>query len=140
MIEYNDNTFMAQMGRPDMRDCIRYAASAPHSAKVKHDSLDLTEIFKLTFEKPDTTAFPLLDAAREAIRIGGTAPTALIAADEVAVEAFLCDKLSFNGIAAAVFNTLERITVLKEINEESLNLADSEARRICREQISAFCK
>ncbi len=140
MIEYNDNTFMAQMGRPDMRDCIRYAASAPHSVKVKHDSLDLTDIFKLTFEKPDTTAFPLLDAAREAIKIGGTAPTALIAADEVAVEAFLCDRLSFNGIASVVFKTLEHITILNEINEESLNLADSEARRICREQLSAFCK
>ncbi len=138
MIEYNDNTFMAQMGRPDMRDCIRYAATAPHSAKVAHDSLDLTQIFKLTFEKPDTNAFPLLDAAREAIRIGGTAPTALIAADEVAVDAFLCDRIGFCDIAALVFATLERVAVHDEINEESLLAADSEARRISGELLSAI--
>ncbi len=134
MIEYNDNTFMAQMGRPDMRDCIRYAATAPHSAKVAHDSLDLTEIFKLTFEKPDTDAFPLLDAAREAIRMGGTFPAALIAADEVAVEAFLADKIGFIDIASVVGETLGMIDG-REITEEDLAEADREAREICRSQI-----
>ena len=135
MIEYNDNTFMAQMGRPDMRDCIRYAATAPHSTKVDHDSLDLTEIFKLTFEKPDTDAFPLLDVAREAIRHGGTVPTSLIAADEVAVEAFLNDKIGFNDIASVVRETLGVIAVYGGENEEQLREADREAREACLTQI-----
>lgn len=135
MIEYNDNTFMAQMGRPDMRDCIRYAATAPHSTKVDHDSLDLTEIFKLTFEKPDTDAFPLLDVAREAIRHGGTVPTSLIAADEVAVEAFLNDKIGFNDIASVVRETLGVIAVYGGENEEQLREADREAREACLAQI-----
>ena len=140
MVQFEDGGVKAQLGVPDMKLPIAYAFTYPKRVDFGGKRLTLSDYSTMTFEKPDTTAFPLLEAAREAIRIGGTAPTALIAADEVAVEAFLCDKLSFNGIATAVFRTLERITVLKEINEESLNLADCEARRICREQLLASCK
>lgn len=135
MIEYNDNTFMAQMGRPDMRDCIRYAATAPNSAHVPYGEPDLSKIFSLTFEKPDTRAFPLLDAAREAIRMGGTAPTALIAADEEAVYAFLAGNIGFTDISSLVIETLGKIDVLYNISSETLDAASYEARRICRELI-----
>ena len=138
MIEYNDNTFMAQMGRPDMRDCIRYAATAPHSAKVSVPELDLTDVFKLTFEKPDTEAFPLLEAARLSVRMGGTAPTSLIAADEVAVDAFLCGRIGFNDISAFVMETLGKIEVSVDITEETVYEADRQAREICRSLINKF--
>ncbi|MBE6617399.1 MAG: 1-deoxy-D-xylulose-5-phosphate reductoisomerase [Ruminococcaceae bacterium] len=138
MIEYNDNTFMAQMGRPDMRDCIRYAATAPHSARVNAPELDLTDVFKLTFEKPDTVAFPLLEVARISVRMGGTAPTSLIAADEVAVDAFLAGQIGFTDISSFVIETLGKIEVSNNITEESVYEADRKARELCRSLINKF--
>lgn len=138
MIEYNDNTFMAQMGRPDMRDCIRYAATAPHTTPVSYPELDLTDVFKLTFEKPDTVAFPLLDAARLAIRMGGTAPTSLIAADEVAVDAFLCGRIGFLDISTCVTESLGKVEILDNSTEEAVYEADRQAREICRGIINKF--
>jgi len=132
MVEYNDGTFMAQMGRPDMRDCIRYAATAPEVWKTANSPLSLTDVFKLTFEKPDTDVFPLLNAAREAIRIGGDAPTALIAADEEAVDYFLDGKIGFTEISSAVIESLEKYPVSYNIGEADIAMADAEARRICR--------
>ena len=135
MVEWNDNTLLAQMGRPDMRDCIRYAVTAPHAAPVSHPPLDLAAMGSLTFAEPDTTAFPLLEAAREALRMGGTAPAGLIAADEEAVDAFLAGQIGFSDIAAAVTETLGRIPALSEINTETAAYTVGEARRIARRQI-----
>ncbi|MBQ3707990.1 MAG: 1-deoxy-D-xylulose-5-phosphate reductoisomerase [Clostridia bacterium] len=135
MVEWNDNTLLAQMGRPDMRDCIRYAATAPHTAPVSHPPLDLAAMGSLTFAEPDTTAFPLLEAAREALRMGGTAPAGLIAADEEAVDAFLAGRIGFGDIAAVVTETLGRIPPLSEINTETAAYTVGEARRFARRQI-----
>ncbi len=136
MVEYNDNTVMAQMGRPDMRDCIRYAASAPHSASVNGKGLDFAALSSLTFAAPDPKAFPLLDAAREAIRMGGTAPASLIAADEEAVEAFLQEKIGFTDISSLVMEVLTKIPVSCTVDEETVFAASEEARVMCRELIS----
>ncbi|MBR5367518.1 MAG: 1-deoxy-D-xylulose-5-phosphate reductoisomerase [Clostridia bacterium] len=135
MVEWNDNTLLAQMGRPDMRDCIRYALTAPHAAPVTHPPLDLAAIGSLTFAEPDTTAFPLLEAAREAVRMGGTAPACLIAADEEAVDAFLAGQIGFQDIAAVVTETLGRIPALSEINTETAAYTVTQARRFARRQI-----
>jgi len=136
MIEYNDNTFMAQMGRPDMRDCIRYAASAPHAAPVNGKGLDFAALGSLTFASPDTTAFPLLEAAREAIRKGGTAPASLIAADEEAVEAFLHEEIGFTDISSLVMEVLTKIPVSYTMDEETVLEASRETKAVCRELIS----
>ena len=135
LVEYNDNTMLAQLGRPDMRDCIRYAATAPHSYKVSGKGLSLAEIGSLTFDKPDNIAFPLLDAARSAIRTGGTMPASLIAADEEAVSAFLSGKIRFSEIADYVIKTLGRVSVSREVTEKSVADAVEDARRIAREII-----
>ncbi|MBE6541832.1 MAG: 1-deoxy-D-xylulose-5-phosphate reductoisomerase [Ruminococcaceae bacterium] len=135
MIEYNDNTFMAQMGRPDMRDCIRYAATAPRSAEVSYGELDLVSVASLTFDRPDTNAFTLLDSARHAIRLGGTAPASLIAADEEAVDAFLHDRIGFNDISDIVERTLESVEVIEEISREALEYATLGARMTVGELI-----
>ena len=95
LVRFEDGVMLAALGNPDMRDCIRYAATAPHAARTKEKPLDLTEIGSLTFEKPDLESFPLLGAARQAIRTGGTAPAGLIAADEEAVAAFLAGRAGF---------------------------------------------
>lgn len=131
MVEYTDNTILAELSHPDMRDCIRYAATAPHTAKVESPGLDFAKLATLTFAAPDTTAFPLLDAARQAIRVGGTAPVSLIAADEEAVAAFLAKKIGFTEISSLVLETLGKIDVSYEITETSISEAARKAREIC---------
>ncbi|MBO5126449.1 MAG: 1-deoxy-D-xylulose-5-phosphate reductoisomerase, partial [Clostridia bacterium] len=102
MVEYTDHTVLAELSHPDMRDCIRYAATAPNTAPVTSPGLDFAALGSLTFAAPDTKAFPLLDIARQAIRTGGTAPVSLIAADEEAVAAFLSKKIGFTEISSLV--------------------------------------
>ena len=135
LVEYNDNTMLAELGRPDMRDCIRYAATAPHSRKVAGHGLSLAEIGSLTFDKPDTAAFPLLDTARAAIREGGTAPASLIAADEAAVEAFLGERIGFFDIAPFVTEALSKVSVLREVTEKTVAEAVAEAKSVAAELI-----
>ncbi len=138
MIEYNDNTIAAHMGLPDMRDCIRYAATAPRIASVRKPEMDLSDIFSLTFQKPDTEAFPLLSAAREAVRVGGTMPTALIAADEEAVDAFLNGEVGFTDISFLVIESLGLFDVSYNITEGDIAEASASARRICRNLIDKY--
>lgn len=106
MVEYIDNTVIAQLGAPDMRSCIRYAASYPTRAWVGGKGLDFAVLHSLTFDAPDTNTFPLLDAARDAIRRGGIAPTALVAADEEAVASFLRGEISLNTLAESVMEAM----------------------------------
>lgn len=140
MIEYNDNTISAHMGLPDMRSCIRYAATAPSVASVTSGEMDLSEIFNLTFQRPDTEAFPLLDIARKASRIGGTAPASLVAADEEAVEAFLNDRIGFTDISSFVIETMDKIKVSYNISESEIENAALEARALCRSVIEKHGK
>ncbi|MBE6569187.1 MAG: 1-deoxy-D-xylulose-5-phosphate reductoisomerase [Ruminococcaceae bacterium] len=102
MVEYTDNTVIAQLGAPDMRSCIRYALTYPNRAELTEPGLNFSALANLTFASPDTETFSLLNTAREAIRLDGVYPAALIAADESAVEAFLNHRLPFCEIPAAV--------------------------------------
>ena len=135
MVEWADRTIYAEMGRPDMRDCIRYAATAPRIAPAPVPSLDFAAIGSLTFAEPDTETFPLLEAARAAVRTGGTAPAGLIAADEEAVDAFLSGRIAFTEVSSIVVETLGKIAVYWECGEESAAYTAAEARRVCRELI-----
>lgn len=137
LVEYNDNTMLAELGRPDMRDCIRYALTAPHCQKVHSERLSLADIGSLTFASPDTSAFPLLDTAREAIRSGGTMPASLIAADEVAVDAFISGKIRFTEIPSVVEKTLGKVKLSREITEESVASAVHETKRIALSLITS---
>lgn len=128
MVEYIDNTVIAQLGLPDMRSAVRYALTYPERAAVTGDRLNFAEIASLTFHEPDRTAFPLLDQATAALKRGGTAPAALIAADEVAVDAFLHGRISFGHISDVVVSTMEKIDIASEISEETLAHCDSIAR------------
>ncbi len=110
MVEYIDNSVIAQLAAPDMRSCIRYALSFPERAEVEYGQLDFAKIATLTFADPDFEAFPLLGVAYEAIKADGTLPASLIAADEVAVDAFLTGRISFGKIYPIVAKTLEKIT------------------------------
>lgn len=107
MVEYIDNSVIAQMSVPDMRLCVQYALTAPHRTPAVIPPLDLLSVGKLTFAAPDENAFPLLAAARNALRTGGAMPAALNAANEVAVAAFLDRKIDLLQIFDTVLGVLE---------------------------------
>lgn len=135
MVEYTDNTVIAQLGAPDMRSAIRYAFTYPERAEVSSAPLDFAALGSLTFDSPDTDVFPLLDAGRLAYEMGGTAPCTLIGADEEAVDAFLCGELGFCQIADVTFETLEAAQT-ETVSEESLREADARGRALARECIN----
>ncbi len=132
MVEYIDHTVIAQLGAPDMRACIRYAVTYPTRAFRAGEGLDFTALGTLTLEKPDIVTFPLLDAAREAIRRGGTAPTALIAADEEAVAAFLAGRISFPAISDAVREAAQAAASGSADTPDEIFAAEADARRTAR--------
>ncbi len=107
MVEYIDNSVIAQMSVPDMRLCVQYALTAPHRTSAVIPPLDLVSVGRLSFFEPDTSTFPLLAAARRALATGGAAPAALNAANEVAVEAFLARRISFLNIFDTVLRVMD---------------------------------
>lgn len=107
MVEYIDGSILAQMGSPDMRTPIAYSLGWPERLSAPVKPLELTEISGLTFFKPDTEKFPALIHARESLEAGGKAPNVLNASNEVAVEAFLKDQISFLNITDVVSQTLD---------------------------------
>ena len=138
-VEFVDNTVIAELSVPDMRMCVQYAVDYPDRKSSAAEELDLCSVGKLTFMKPDYEAFPLLRLAREAIGKGGAMPAVLNAADEVAVEAFLDERLSFLGISDVVSRVYEKMSWAdKETALEGIILADREARRLARECINSI--
>ena len=99
-------------------------------------SLDLFKLSKMTFYKPDYDAFPLLSLAKRAMALGGAMPAVLNAADEVAVDAFLREKLSFLGISEVVSETLEKLSYMADCTSlDKIILADQEARQVANKII-----
>jgi len=129
MVEYVDGSVLAQMGTPDMRTPIAYALAWPDRMEAPSPRLDLREVATLTFENPDQNRFPALRLAREALQKGGGAPTLLNAANEVAVDLFLREKIGFLDIMRIVEDTLDRVPVGSLNSLEDVIEADAEARR-----------
>ena len=109
MVEYIDNSVIAQLSVPDMRLCVQYALTAPHRTKAVIPPLDLRTVGKLTFAEPDGESFPLLPLAGRMFKMGGAMPAVLNAANEVAVAAFLAEKISFLGISDTVLRVTEEM-------------------------------
>lgn len=108
MVEYADGSLLAQLGSPDMRTPIASALAWPERMAAPVERLRLTDIARLDFEPPDLQRFPAIRLAREAMQAGGIAPAVLNAANEIAVEAFLADRIGFLDIASGVEQVLER--------------------------------
>ncbi len=106
-VAYVDGSVLAQMGAPDMRTPIAYALAWPDRMDTPVERLDLAALAELTFEAPDSTRFPALRLARQALQTGGAAPTILNAANEIAVAAFLARRVRFLDIARIVERALE---------------------------------
>ncbi|HET9961268.1 MAG TPA: 1-deoxy-D-xylulose-5-phosphate reductoisomerase [Nitrospiraceae bacterium] len=107
LVEYADRSMIAQLGLPDMRTPISYAMHYPERMPLELPSLELAEIGKLTFFNPDHERFPCLRLGYESLRIGGTMPATMNAANEIAVEAFLQGGIRFLDIPDIIRSTME---------------------------------
>ena len=140
LVEYVDRSMIAQLGLPDMRTPISYAMRYPGRLPLDLPSLDLTEIATLTFCKPDHDRFPCLGLGYESLRIGGTMPATMNAANESAVEAFLNGGIRFTDIAEIIRSTMD-VHTTKEIEtvEDALE-ADRWAREKAESLVVALAR
>jgi len=132
MVEYCDGSVLAQLGTPDMRTPIAFALGWPKRLNAPTTRLNLADIASLTFEQPDDVRFPALRLARRALQAGGSAPTILNAANEVAVARFLAGEVGFLDIAAIVEHTLDRVAAQSLNSLDDVMAVDGEARRIAK--------
>ncbi|MDH3475250.1 MAG: 1-deoxy-D-xylulose-5-phosphate reductoisomerase [Rhodospirillales bacterium] len=130
MVAYVDGSVLAQMGQPDMRTPIAYTLAWPARMAAPVQRLDLAEVGQLTFEPPDPVRFPALRLARQALQAGGGAPTALNAANEVAVEGFLKGRSGFLRISEIVEEVLDRLPAAPVNSLDDVFAIDREARNL----------
>lgn len=135
MVEFNDGSVIAQLSATDMRMPIQYALTYPERANAPVPRLDWTQARAWEFEPPDFDRFSLLRLAYEAQRKGGTATCTLNAADEVAVEAFLRQEISFPAIAEVVEETLARMTRSSAKSIDQILDIDARSRDEARRQV-----
>lgn len=133
MVEYIDGSVLAQMGSPDMRTAIGYALAWPERMETPVEVLDLATIGQLNFEAPDPVRFPALRLARGALEEGGSAPTILNAANEIAVYGFLDKRLKFLDICRVVEETLGSIKSREVTSLEDVFDLDRESRQKAQE-------
>ena len=136
MVEYLDGSVIAQLGNPDMRTPIAYGLGYPDRIDAGVGTLDLTKAGKLEFAPIDTVRFPCVRLAYDALKLGGTAPAILNAANEVAVDAFLNSALAFTDIARVIEEVLSNAVINAVTNMSDVLNADAIARVDARERIA----
>lgn len=134
IVQFEDGSMKAQMGLPDMKLPIQYAIGFPNRIKNTFPRFDFLNYPQLTFEKPDLDTFTNLKLAFAAMEKGGNMPAVLNAANEVAVQAFLEDKIGFLQMSDVVGNTMEKITFIKSPTYEDYIACDKEARILAKQQ------
>ncbi len=139
MVRYRDGSVIAQMGQPDMRTPIAHALAWPMRIDSGVSALDFFKVSALHFEKPDVVRFPLLRLAYESQRMGGTAPAVLNAANEIAVEAFLSERVAFLQLFKIVEQTLEQSKISPASDLRTIIDADNNARDIARRLVETGC-
>ena len=139
MVEYVDGSVLAQLGNPDMRTPIAYGLGYPERLQSGVSSLDLITTARLDFCAPDFERFPCLRMAYEALNAGGTAPAILNAANEIAVEAFLAEKIAFMDIPSIIESVLSSATIDPVNSIEQLVAVDRMARQSATLKLSALC-
>ena len=130
MVSYVDGAVLAQMGQPDMKTPIAHALAYPERISAPVQSLDFTQISALTFKEPDPQRYPCLFMGIEASNQGQASTTALNAANEVAVSAFLHEQLSFLGIADVVKYVLDKLSATQAYSLEEIMDVDRQAREL----------
>jgi 1-deoxy-D-xylulose-5-phosphate reductoisomerase len=137
LVEYEDGSMLAQMGNPDMRIPISHALGWPQRIASGADQLDLLAVGKLQFEAPDHDRYPCLALATAAWQNGGTAPAILNAANEVAVQAFLEQRIAFTSIHTVISQTLDQCTSHGVDSLDTILADDAAARAAAYECIGS---
>jgi 1-deoxy-D-xylulose-5-phosphate reductoisomerase len=135
LVQYVDGSVLAQLGNPDMRTPIAHALAYPERIEAGVEPLDLIKVARLNFEAPDFARFPCLALAYRALRAGGTAPTTLNAANEVAVAAFLDRKIPFLAIPQVIEQVLDALPMTPVDTLEDVLNADAVAREAACDRI-----
>jgi 1-deoxy-D-xylulose-5-phosphate reductoisomerase len=138
MVRYRDGSVIAQLGQPDMRTPIAHGLAWPDRIDAGVAPLNLTQLSALQFSEPDFERFPCLALAFEAAKVGGTAPAILNAANEVAVAAFLDERLPYLQIAGVVRETLSAIQSVPASSIEIVLGADAQARQVAAQLVSTL--
>ena len=138
LVTFVDGSSLAQLSLPDMRFPIQYALTWPERKRASWPQLDLARQGSLNFFAPNEARFPCLGLIREASRQGGTMPAVLNAVDEVAVEAFLNEEITFAGIWRIVSEVMERHTCVPCLDLDAVVDADAWARQAARTCIEAY--
>lgn len=128
MVQFEDGSIKAQMGLPDMKLPIQYALTFPHRVANKNPRAEFKKIPQLTFEEPDIKTFRNLSLAQIALEKGGNLPCILNAANEIAVWAFLNNRIGFLDITAVVEKAMEKISYIEKPNLSDYFETDGEAR------------
>jgi 1-deoxy-D-xylulose-5-phosphate reductoisomerase len=128
MVQFEDGSMKAQMGMPDMRVPIQYALTFPYRLKSDFPRVSFSKFASLTFEPPDTTRFPNLVLARDALVRGGNTPCVLNAANEVAVESFLRGDIRFLSISEVIGEVIARAEFIPNPTLEDYQMTDRETR------------
>lgn len=136
LVEYNDGSVLAQLGNPDMRTPIAHALGWPERIESGVAALDLVAMGSLDFEHPDVQRFPSLGLARAAAKEMGDAPTALNAANEVAVEAFLNGRIGYCAIAEIVGGVMQKWCTAEPVVLAEVQAADQRARALANDQLA----
>lgn len=132
MVEFVDGSIMAQLGQHDMRIPIQYALTYPDRSSNNIPSLDFLKLKQLNFDSPDLETFANLNYAFQALKIGGTMPCAINAANEIAVQAFLENKIKFLDISRAVKNALDKHEVILDYSLEDIYFVDEYVRNFTK--------
>ena len=136
MVEYVDGSVLAQLGNPDMRTPIAYGLGFPERLESGVSSLDFMALAKLEFEAPDTSRFPCLRLAYEALKTAGTAPTVLNGVNEVAVTAFINQQIQFMDIPKMIESVLQDVSIEQVTSLEQVIATDTLARQFAQEWVS----
>jgi 1-deoxy-D-xylulose-5-phosphate reductoisomerase len=140
LVQFTDGSVKAQLGVPDMRLPIIYALTFPGRVVTELPRPSLAEIGSLTFEEPDSLRFRCLPLARMAMKSGGNMPCALNAANEVAVAAFLQEKIGFNDIAGTVEHVMENTILNNEASMDVYGETDRRSRSLAMEYVNKIMK
>ena len=140
MVQFKDGSVKAQLGVPDMHLPIRYALGWPERLTASQPPLQLSQYATLTFERPDLERFPLLGFAFDAIRMGGTMPCILNAANEIAVAAFLRSEIRFTDMPRLVEATMRNTAFTAAPGYEDLVATNTEARAKTTELLAAMTR
>ena len=140
LVAYIDGSVLAQLGSPDMRTPIAYTLAWPARMPSPSPRLDLAAIANLSFEAPDPVRFPALRLVREAVSAGGSAPTVLNAANEIAVHAFLAEEIGFLDIAEIVERTLAALPVRPIDTLDDVHNFDKQARETAAKLAKSYAR